>query len=309
MGRVTFGLVLPAEWPAAERRPAAAADLDRALERAAGHFDSAWTVDHLQFAGEAVLEGWTTLAYMAARHPGLQFGHAVLCVAFRNPALLAKMAATLQLLTGGRYILGLGAGWHEDEYRAYGFPFPSNAARVAQVEETLRILHALWTEETVSFAGEHYQVRDARCAPRPAPPPPILLGAFRPRMLRLAARYADEWNVSSTGIAAYERMAATVDRACAAIGRDPASLRRSWIGGCACARTESAARALAGDRFGDGSDEDFDFLGTPAQIVAQMKPFVAAGVTRFMLDCAGFPDLSGLDLLIEEALPAVKAAA
>jgi alkanesulfonate monooxygenase SsuD/methylene tetrahydromethanopterin reductase-like flavin-dependent oxidoreductase (luciferase family) len=229
-------------------------------------------------------------------------------VAFRNPALLAKMAATLQYLSAGRYILGLGAGWHEAEYRAYGFPFPSNAVRVAQVEETLRILQALWTEETVNFTGAHYQAQDARCEPRPAPPPPILLGAFRPRMLRLAARYAGEWNVSSTGIAAYRRMAATVDAACAAVGRDPATLRRSWMGGCACARTEAAARALAGDRFGDGSDEEFDFLGTPAQIAAQMRPFVAAGVTRFMLDCAGFPDLTSLDLLIEEVLPAVNAA-
>src|SRR4051812_22494919 len=115
---------MPAEWRDLARRGTVTADLDRALERVAGHFDSAWVVDHLQFGETEVLEGWTTLAYMAARHPQLQFGHSVICQSFRNPALLAKMGATLQLLTGGRFILGLGTGWNEEEYRAYGYPFP-----------------------------------------------------------------------------------------------------------------------------------------------------------------------------------------
>jgi alkanesulfonate monooxygenase SsuD/methylene tetrahydromethanopterin reductase-like flavin-dependent oxidoreductase (luciferase family) len=296
---------MPAGGPQIARRGTVVADLDRALARIAGHFDSAWIVDHLQSGDEDTLEGWTTLAYMAARHPRLQFGHSVICQSFRNPALLAKMGATLQLLTGGRFILGLGTGWNEEEYRAYGYPFPSNATRVDQLEETLQIVRALWTQDTATFAGQYYQVQEARCLPRPDPPPPILIGAFRPRMLRLTARYADEWNVSSTGPTAYTAMAAGFDRACAAEGRDPATVRRSWGGGIACAATESAARALAGDRFSTESEDDYGFVGTPAQILAQMQPFIALGITRFILDCQDFPDLTGLDLLIREVLPAV----
>ena len=306
MARIEFGLVLPAEAREMGRRATWVADLDRALERATGHFQSAWVVDHLQFAATDVLEGWTLLTYMAARHPQLHFGHAVLCQSFRNPALLAKMGATLQLLTGGRFILGLGTGWNAAEYHAYGYDFPANAVRVAQLEETVAIIQALWTEAVVTFAGRHYQVAEARCDPRPDPRPALLLGAFRPRMLRLAARIADDWNVSSTGAGRYGTLAAGFARACVEVGRDPATVRRSWIGGCACAPSAAAALAVAGDRLSTETDEDFDFVGTPAQIVAQMQPFIALGVTRFMLDCADFPDLRGLDLLIREVLPMVN---
>jgi hypothetical protein len=107
--------------PEGKHLPTLVEDLDRALELITGYFDSAWMIDHLQFGNQNVLEGFTTLTYMAARHPGLKFGHTVLCQSFRNPALLAKMAATLQLLTGGRFILGLGAGWNKDNIPSHGY--------------------------------------------------------------------------------------------------------------------------------------------------------------------------------------------
>jgi hypothetical protein len=135
---IQFGFCMPAELRGAVRQASFVSDLDRALDLIGGHFDSAWFVDHLQFGDMAVLEGFTALAYMAARHPALQFGHTVLCQSFRNPALLAKMGATLQFLSGGRFLLGLGAGWHEEEYRAYGYDFPAAGVRVAQLEETSR---------------------------------------------------------------------------------------------------------------------------------------------------------------------------
>ena len=131
----------------------------------------------------------------------LRFGNAVLCQSFRNPALLAKMAATLQFMSGGRFILGLGAGWHEEEYQAYGYEFPSAPVRVEQLEEAIQIIQIMWREETATFQGRHYQVAEARCEPRPDPIPPIMVGAFKPKMLRLAAKYADWWNVSSTSLA------------------------------------------------------------------------------------------------------------
>ena len=201
MSSIHLGFVLPSESRDKNRRPALVEDLNRALDLIAGHFDSAWMVDHLQFGDTDVLEGFTALTYLSALHPRLRFGNAVLCQSFRNPALLAKMAATLQFMSGGRFILGLGAGWHEEEYQAYGYEFPSAPVRVEQLEEAIQIIQTMWREETATFQGRHYQVAEARCEPRPDPIPPIMVGAFKPKMLRLAAKYADWWNVSSTSLA------------------------------------------------------------------------------------------------------------
>lgn len=303
MSNIQFGLVLPAEGRDRSLRATWVADLNRALTMVAGHFDSAWMVDHLQFGDIDVLEGFTALSYLAALHPRLRFGHAVLCQTFRNPALLAKMAATLQFISGGRYILGLGAGWNEEEYRAYGYGCPSARVRVQQLAEAIQIIRLMWREESATFAGEHYQIREARCEPHPDPAPPLMIGAFGPKMLRLTARYADWWNVSNTGPEAYRSLADEMGRACAEVGRDPATMRRSWVGGCACAETEREAADLVAGRWSEDDEEDYGFVGTPVQVLAQMRPFIELGIDTFMFDTAGFPDLTGLELLIREVLP------
>lgn len=310
MGKVQFGLTVPADALDKTLRQHYVEDVNRLLTYVKGHYDSAWVIDHLQFGDSDVLEGWTALTYLAARHPELQWGHTVLCQSFRNPALVAKMGATLQFLSGGRYILGLGAGWHEEEYRAYGYDFPSPGTRVAQLDEALQIIKALWTQERATFAGTHYRIADAYCEPKPDPVPLIMIGAFGPKMLRLAARHADWWNVSSTNIADYRRLAQEFERACAEVGRDPATVRRTWGGGCVCAPTErevadlARARAQAGEDF--VSEPGEDFVGTPEQLIEQMQPFVALGVDYFMLDCGGFPALTTAEMLIQEVLPALN---
>jgi alkanesulfonate monooxygenase SsuD/methylene tetrahydromethanopterin reductase-like flavin-dependent oxidoreductase (luciferase family) len=307
MRRVQLGYCMPTEGPLGARWTTLTSDLDRALELIAGHFDSAWAVDHLQFSDRDVLESFTLLTYMAARHPRLTFGHTVMCHSFRNPALVAKMAATVQCLTGGRFVLGIGAGWHAEEYHAYGYTFPPARTRVEQLDEALQIIKALWVEDQVTFVGRHHQVVNARCAPRPDRPPTVMVGAFRPTMLRLAARRADWWNVSSTGPARYRRITEEFKRACDVVGRDPSTVRRSWVGGCACAPTQEEAERLASGRFSAGDEEDFGFIGTPEQLVEQMRPFVALGVDYFMLDCGGFPNLTALELLVNDVLPALHA--
>lgn len=306
MPHIQLGFIMPADQLDKAKRSTYVADLDRALALISGHFDSAWIIDHLQFGEADVLESFTTLAYMAARHPHLKFGHSVICQSFRNPALLAKMGATLDFLSGGRYILGLGAGWNEEEYLAYGYEFPPAGVRVDQLAESLQIIKALWTEPKVTFQGQYYQVRDAHCEPKPDPLPPIMVGAFRPRMLRLTAREADWWNVSSAGIENYRHMAATFERVCTEAGRDPSSVRRTWSGGCACASTLAAAESLAAGRSSPDDEDDFDFIGTPQQVIDQMRLFVDLGVDYFMVDCAGFPELTTLELLVEEVLPALN---
>jgi len=248
------------------------------------------------------LEGWTALTYLCALHPEVQWGHAVLCQSFRNPALVAKMGATLQFLSGGRFILGIGAGWHESEYLAYGYDFPKAGRRVEELDEALHIIKALWTQERATFEGKHYHVRGAWCEPKPDPAPTIMVGASKPKMLRVAARHADWWDVSSASIGDYRRYLQEFERACQEVGRDPKTVRRSWSGGCACAPTEQEVAQIAEERLQPGED----FVGTPEQLLAQMQPFVELGVDYFMLDCSGFPNLTTVTMLVNEVLPALN---
>ena len=127
MGKVQFGLVVPADALDKSRRRHYMEDVNRLLNAVKGHYASAWCIDHLQFEDQDVLEGWTALTYLSALHPELQWGHTVLGQSFRNPALVAKMGATLQLLSAGRFILGVGAGWHEEEYLAMATASPRRA--------------------------------------------------------------------------------------------------------------------------------------------------------------------------------------
>ncbi len=300
MPRIQFGLTLPS--PRQLSREDYLAAIQQSLELASGHFDSIWFTDHLQYGNSSILEGWTALTYLAALHPQFTFGHAVLCQSFRNPALLAKMTATLQFLSGGRFILGIGAGWKEDEYMAYGYEFPSAGTRVEELEETLQIIKALWRDGRATVQGKHYRVVEAWCEPKPDPIPTIMVGGSQPRILRVIARHAGWWNVSSTGIAHYRKQVVECERACAEVSRDPATLRRTWYGGCLCAPTEAAVKALNTNSISPHSA----FVGTPAQIIEQMRPFVDLGVDYFMLGNAGFPDLTTPTLLINEVIPTLK---
>jgi alkanesulfonate monooxygenase SsuD/methylene tetrahydromethanopterin reductase-like flavin-dependent oxidoreductase (luciferase family) len=161
-----FGIQLAA--PAAEEMGDRHDYYRDVLTRGAGSFTSVWVSDHLMKEALPTFEGWTALAYLAAEFPSYTLGYLVLCQSYRNPALLAKMAVTLQALTRGRLILGIGAGWQADEYLAYGHRYPSGAVRVAQLGEAIDVLRGMWTQSPATYHGEHYQVQDAYCEPRPA---------------------------------------------------------------------------------------------------------------------------------------------
>lgn len=300
MTKVQFGWSMASGPRNAAEAPTYMADLQRGLELISGHFDSAWMVDHLQYDDSNLMEGWTAITYMSALAPTLKFGNIVLCQSFRNPALLAKMGATLQFMSGGRFILGIGAGWKEDEYTSYGYPFPSAGTRVEELDETMQILHAMWHDERATFKGKHYSVVDAWCEPKPEPIPTILIGAFKPRMLRVAARYADWWNVSWTPIERYRDMVEECKRACAEVKRDPATLRRTWYGGCICAPTEAEVKRL---NTRDVNPERGWFVGTPEQVREQMQPFIDLGVDYFIFSAGGFPNLITLEMVISEVMP------
>ena len=202
----------------------------------AAGFDLLWVADHLLFplsSPDQVTPGrrecWSILSALAAVTSHIELGTLVVCTSFRNPALLAKMADTVDEISGGRLTLGLGAGWFEPEYQAFGFPFDH---RMGRFEESLQIIHGLLRGRTIDFLGQYYQVRDLALRPRGPRPdgPPILIGARadRPRSLRLTARYADYWNTTQAHTAEdVALMREAVDNACVKLGRDPATLLRT----------------------------------------------------------------------------------
>lgn len=278
-----FGLVLPA-GPQKGAIDAWLDDLDALLPQLQSHIDGLWMTDHFFWGDEPTYEAWTVLAFAAARWPQFRIGPIVLGQSYRNPALLAKMAATLQTLCRGRFVMALGAGWKEDEYHAYGYPFPSPGVRVAQLGEALEIIMRLWREDgPVSYVGEHYRIANAWCEPKPSPIPALLVGGGGAKTLRLAARHADWWNIPDAGFDAYRERMAVLDQACAELGRDPRTVRRSWFGRLAIGATEAEAEALSGGRWTRANA----IVGTPAQALEQIAAFAAIGVDYFMVEMLG----------------------
>ena len=193
-------------------------------------FDSIWLYDHLlsrrpEEPTQGIWECWTILTALAEATERVELGTLVLCSPFRNPALLAKMADTLEEVSGGRLILGLGAGWHKPEFDAFGFPFDHLASRF---EEALKIIVPLLREGKVDFRGTYYRAEECELRPRGPRPggPPILVAGLKPRMLRLTAEHADAWNTAwmgNTDLLVERR--AELEAACREVGRDPATLQ------------------------------------------------------------------------------------
>jgi alkanesulfonate monooxygenase SsuD/methylene tetrahydromethanopterin reductase-like flavin-dependent oxidoreductase (luciferase family) len=303
MTSLQFGWVLPMPGEReAITQTAFLEHLSQEMQFVAKHFHSVWCCDHLQFNNYQVLEGWTMLTYLAALYPQLHFGTLVLSQSYRNPALLAKMAATFQYMSNGRLLLGIGAGWHEEEYKAYGYPFPSARTRVAELEEALQIIRSLWQEESVTIQGKHYQVVEARCEPKPTPLPPMIIGGSKPAMLNLIARYADWWSADRGDIDVYRNQLAQCEAACLAVQRDPMSLRRTWFGDCICRTTENALQSFR-EQF---PAERGCLVGTPSQIRERMQQFIDLGVDYFMIHTRDFPDLGTLELLVSEVFPTLQ---
>jgi probable F420-dependent oxidoreductase len=254
-----------------------------AQQAEADGFDSIWLADHLlyRYPGQptrGIWECWTMLVALAEATQRVELGSLVLCNSFRNPAVLAKMATTADEVSGGRLILGVGAGWNEPEYQAFGLPFDH---RVDRFEEAMQILRPLLREGHVDFAGRYYQARNCENVPRGPRPegPPLLSGGEGPRMLKLTAQYADLWNTGYMGTP--ETMAgplARIEAACRAVGRDPATI---------------GVTALIGLWFSDLQAQkpgffDNPLTGTVQEIAAAMRGYAELGVQHIMFQCAPY---------------------
>jgi F420-dependent oxidoreductase-like protein len=261
------------------------------------------------------LDAWTTLAGLAARTSRIRLGTLVSPATFRHPSVLAKSAATVDHISGGRVELGIGAGWMELEHRAYGFDFPATRERVERFAEQLEIVHRVWTEDAPSFEGRYYRLEECPALPKPVqrPRPPLIVGgSARPGTTRPAARLADEYNTVFAGPEEAGRRRQRLDEACDAEGRDPATLPLSVMTGFLIGADAGDLRRRA-ERLA-GRDEDADGLlerlrrhgvaGTPDEIVERLRAYDEAGVVRVMLQHLLHDDLEPVELLGREVVPA-----
>jgi F420-dependent oxidoreductase-like protein len=256
-----------------------------------GGFDSLWVMDHLHqipMVGgrfEPMLEAYTTLAALGARTRRIRLGVMVTGVTYRNPALLAKMVTTLDVVTSGRAILGIGAAWNHDEHNAYGFAFPPVRERMARLQEALEIVKAMFTEEAPSFEGRHYRIEGPLNFPRPVTPggPPILVGGSgEKRTLRLVARYGDACNLFGDPPTIRRKLDILAEH-CAGVGRDPADITKTRLGTLVLRRTrEEADRIAEAIRAPWGVDEEqfrrVVVSGGPGDVAEQVRPYLDAGL-------------------------------
>jgi F420-dependent oxidoreductase-like protein len=261
------------------------------------------------------LEAWTTVSALASQTEQLLIGHLVLCNSYRHPPLLAKMASTLDVISEGRLEFGIGAGWYQEEYEAYGFPYPSSSVRIGQLEEAVQIIKSMWTKESSSFDGEYYSVEDAICSPKPLqePHPPILIGGGGKKLtLRVVAKHADIWNYGwNMEPEKYGSRADILAEHCESVDRDPDEIERSHNKGVFIAGDETKADRIIeqrAERRGISPEKYRERLGyaairTPEDCIDNLKSYEDAGVTYFFLRYLDFRDLDGLRLFAEEVMP------
>jgi F420-dependent oxidoreductase-like protein len=271
--------------------------------------------DHLtSFSSRrAALALWPSLTALARRTKRIRFGPMVCSVTFRHPAMVARMAASTDALSGGRLDLGLGAGWFEKEHRMFGIDFPPYGTRLEMLDEGAQVVKLLWSGEPASFEGKHYRLEAAESLPLPAQDSPtLIIGGKGKKTLGVVARHATEWNFSYDGPEAFRQKSAELDENCRAIGRDPATLRRSLMIPFVIGRDEAAVqdRIEAHRRMFPGLPATLEEWlaagypgGNPGQLAEQLNAFAEAGVERFMLQHNDLDDLDSLELLAAEVLP------
>jgi alkanesulfonate monooxygenase SsuD/methylene tetrahydromethanopterin reductase-like flavin-dependent oxidoreductase (luciferase family) len=230
---------------------------------------------------------------------------------FRNPAVLAKQVATLDQVTGGRTIMGLGAGWFEPEFTGYGCDFPPVRERLRALEESAIIMKRMWTEEQVTFEGRHYSVKDVRCEPKPVRRPPILIGGAGERVLmRIVAEHADIWNNMAVAQADLAKNLEVLKRRCDDVGRDFGELRVSQQCLVVIAADDEGARAalakankIYGGHMGAGLEEH-GIWGTPTQVIERIERHVRLGCTLFVMEFFGRDTREPARLFAEQVMPA-----
>ncbi len=285
-----------------------------------------WAPDHFMLGPHyEEYEIWTFLGALAERTEDVDLGPLVGAVTYRNPALLAKMATTVDRLSGGRLRLGLGAAWHDEEHEAYDFEFPPIEERIEMLDETMEVCKAMFTEDRPTYEGEHFRIDGAYNEPKPVadPYPPLVVGGAGPQVLRTTAKHADEWNVDISGRARgppIEFKVKKFEEYLENEGRDPEEVEYSWLAHILVRETDEEVQEYCDRVFplpwGEESDMDEqlsgkddaiekgDFIiGTPSEVVEQIERVRDLGFDKIQLMFLDYPDLGGIELFGDEVLP------
>jgi len=286
-----------------------------ALEGEGLGYDSVWICDHLMKREAPILECWTTLSALCSKTDKVRLGTLVACNSFRNPALLAKMAATLDVISKGRLELGIGAGWNQDEHQAYGVPFPKISVRVEQMREGIEIIKRMWTEEKVNYRGRYFRVKDASCEPKPLqePHPPITVGGGGEKLtLKVTAEHANRSNWFGTPEQCKHKLN-VLEKYCSQIGRDHEEIEKSVSLGVNISYDEQELTKNLKKCYASGEPHlsFHDWLkefrtkmigGPPSKCLEKMREYVDLGITYFMLRFLDLPSEKGMKLFNEEVI-------
>ena len=308
------GVQPDAQWPLI---------LEHAREIERLGYDSLWVSDHLHNApwidhgrpsgtprmSAPVFECWSLLAALSQTTTRVRLGQLTTANSFRPPALLAKIVATVDVMSGGRVELGIGSGWFEREHLGYGMAFPSAGQRIRMLGEALQVIRSLWTEHEVTFHGTYYDLDRARCSPKPLQQRvPLLVGGSGPTTLKVVAQSADKWNFIGRP-EDYPAVCARLREACDAVGRDFDEIGRTWFDtGIVVARSEPAARrAVEVVRATRGVPVERTWLsGTPGHVAEVLGQFVDLGITEFVPQFGDSPNTESLQLFAEEVIPVLR---
>ncbi len=311
-GHVRFGLQQPNFTFTEREGPLWDTLRDTATTAEDAGFDSFWLMDHFfQMRGigdpqNEMLDSWTALAAVAAVTERMRLGTLVSGVIYRNPAHLAKIGATVDVISRGRLIMGIGGGWYQQEAEAYGWDFPSRGTRLRMLDEAVQIIDRMWTEEAATFEGRHFGVRGAYCNPKPVqrPRPPIMVGGGGETMtLRTTARYADATNLFGDADTIHRKLD-VLRRHCEAGGRDYGAILKTRLGTVVIDETAAGVETKL-QRYGLAQVAPAMVIaGTPDRVIAQFEDLADAGVEYFMINMPDSYLLEPVKLFVREVIPA-----
>jgi F420-dependent oxidoreductase-like protein len=280
-------------------------------------FDTAWTFDHffpiMSDPKGSQLEGWVTLTALATLTRHVRVGTLVTGITYREPSVLAKMGATLDVISGGRLEMGLGAAWFQQEHEALGIPFPPVAERIKRLGEACEVITRMWTEDAATWKGQYYEIKEAYCNPKPVqkPRPPILIGGGGEQLtLKMVARYADTWNSFGTE-EVFRHKLSVLDEHCRAVGRDPQTIEKSVSLPPVLSKDRSKLDAMLADMAGRRAMSIEDaragmLWGSPDDAIKKLEAFRDLGVTHIILSLRRPYDVSQLEMFAREVIPALR---
>lgn len=276
-------------------------------------FDSFWVMDHfhqIKFVGspdEPMLESWTTISALAGMTTKIKLGTLVTGIVYRHPAILAKISATLDVLSKGRLFMGIGAAWNQEESFAYGIPFPPTKERLLRLEEVIQIILKMWTKSTATFNGKYYQIKDAYCNPKPIqkPHPPIMVGGGGERnTLRIVAKYADACNLFGS-IETIKRKLSILKEHCKNVGRDYDSILKTKLGIVLIDNDKEVLNKRVNELFKGMPNEqirEFVIYGTQEEVLKEIESFENVGIEYFIVDLDPSRELEQLELFADKII-------